>query len=350
MKGSGIMNRNFYTINEAFDYFFSNCTFSILSKNSTSGLILKLNLNENIESSFYYTTIGENFNKSVSSLIMKLILINNNKIEYEFGNIKKYTMNDQDFDKEVDVQIDVYNKSITDDEFLFEPICPAIVKTIKDVSPDIKKIIYKRFVDKEQTNKQLIRKFLSLSESINIIVMEAIEGFDTLFENCDVKYEKYALFDLIRLHKYGYVHGDYHTENILVNTNYKYYFGDTPELIGKTLILDFGRSKPIHYNKNLSLKMVLENEINSLPDKTYHSYVWLSYYLHNCFRKTNDYINYLYQNRVHMNQIVVTKKLDEYPKMTVEKIKIDLKIPQQRNGGKSRTKNKPRVRVTRRTR
>jgi len=343
MKGSGILNYREFTLETAIIYFLNNCKINMLSKNSLNGLILKLKLNNNVKSPFYDITLGENFNKPVLSIIIKCILINYNNQSIDLcENIIKSTMTEIDFDNEVNTQIDIYNRSITDDEFILEPICPAIISVYKNISPDLMQIIYNNFEGTE-SDKKLIYNLFHFQVKINLIIMEAIEGFNVLKENCDPKYEKFALFELMRLHKYGYIHGDYHKENILINTNYQYYFGNTHELMGKALILDFGRSKPINNINLIRLKSALTYEINSLSDnKTHWSYIWLSYHLYNCFDKLNEYLETLYKNRIKQNKIIIEDIIKQYPKLnTLDKIKDFIKIhPNIKSSSKSSSKNK----------
>jgi tRNA A-37 threonylcarbamoyl transferase component Bud32 len=298
MKGSGILNYNQYTLNSAFNYFFYNSTFSILSETSLNGLILKLELNDNLTSPLYSITLDESFNKPVRTLILKCILIHKTRESVKNKVLTKATMTDKDFDNEVNVQIDIYNKSITDENYFLEPLCPAIVHIYKNITDEFKVNIYNHFKNKNE--KRLMNTFLNLPYQINIIAMEYIDGFDILANSCDPKYEKFALADLMRMHRYGYVHGDYHKSNIMVNTNYTFY-GNTPELKGKTIIIDFGRTMPIGKIKTTDLRSVLENEINSLSDSGYWSYVWMSYYYYNCLQNTTIFIDNLIKLRKDIN-------------------------------------------------
>jgi hypothetical protein len=318
MKGSGIKNRSLYTLDSAFDLFVNNSTFNVLSTSSLNGMILKLKLNPNIVSPFLNVTIGPDFDKPVQSLIIKFILIDKKTTIVKFKTIEKETMIQDQFNKEVNIQIDVYNKSITDDEFIFQPICPAIVKVYENITDAFKKKIVENIVD--PIEKSLVKDFFSLNYSIHSIVMEAIEGYNVLLKHCDSKYERFALFELWRLHKYGYTHGDYHKENVLINAEYEYYFDKN--IKGRALILDFGRSSPIQYNTIPDLNSVLKNEISSLSDPHWPSYIWLSYYFNNCQTETIHFLTNIYNAHIQQNRLNIKNIFISFPQFNNDLNKI----------------------------
>ena len=347
MKGSGILKNNkFNSLKEAFEHFFSNSRISILSKSSGNGIILKLNLRENIESSFDDITLGSKFNTPIKSLILKCVFIASSHKTITINNIEKRSMTNEEFKKEVITQVDIYNQSIMDKDFILEPICPAVVNIYKKIPKSLKDSMIQNIEDTLE-NKDFIVKFLNKQVDINIIAMEFIEGFDTLFGLCHTDtplYEKFALFELARLHKYGYIHGDYHKENVLINTTYSYY-GNA--IKGRALILDFGRTEKRTRNEPLHLKTILEDEFNSYgkDGKCYWSYIWLSYYYYNCLDITWDFINHLYVLRIPVNkktietviqndkQVNTLDKLQKYLKIELNDVYFSLKSPSKTSWG-----------------
>jgi tRNA A-37 threonylcarbamoyl transferase component Bud32 len=353
MKGSGLQKNGIYSsIDKAFDFFVNHCDFTVLSIGSVNGVIFKLHLHNNFQSPFVINTLGANFNKPATTLIMKCVLIDSS-IQMI---LNKSTMTQSDFDNEVNIQYDVYNKSVVDPENLLEPLCPAIVHTFNKINRYTKEVIYKNCKETDSSKRKFIKTFLEIPKQMNLIVMESIEGFTILHEECDSKYEKFALYDLIRLHKYGYTHGDYHKGNILVNTQYEYYFGQSQK--GKTMILDFGRSKAITTTRNhLSLMGVLQTEIASLL--TAHtfspSYIWLHYYLYNCIDKTVHFLENIHKLRIQNNAIITRNYRGNPNSLEIHKPSTSTIVV---NGGKSkwgkskslRSKLKPSIRITRRHR
>jgi hypothetical protein len=78
----------------------------------------------------------------------------------------------------------------------------------------------------------------------------------------------------------GYMHGDYHMKNILINPHYKYSNMDD-EYLGRCLIIDYGLA---FKNKHLSVNMVDEPSVKlhiitqeKHPLTSQNAYSWDSY-------------------------------------------------------------------------
>jgi serine/threonine protein kinase len=81
------------------------------------------------------------------------------------------------------------------------------------------------------------------------MAMELMENYQPLSfyrETSHFKYYRYlALYELDRLHKLGYIHNDFHYDNVLINTTYNYFSNNS----GRAILIDFGYSKPINENE-----------------------------------------------------------------------------------------------------
>ena len=122
---------------DAFQLFIRNCSVELLSHNGEFGIILKLNLNNDVESP--YTQLNSMyFKQPVKSILVKLVALgnteeiqkiktkrearwyNNTKREY---NRHKIIDTEETFKKEVNTQTYIFFKTM---QYL-EPLCPAPV-------------------------------------------------------------------------------------------------------------------------------------------------------------------------------------------------------------------------------
>ena len=60
-----------------------------------------------------------------------------------------------------------------------------------------------------------------------------------------------GLYELDKMHQAGYIHGDYHYENVLINPSYNYFEKNS----GRAIIIDFGCST-IANNEESRLEML----------------------------------------------------------------------------------------------
>ena len=179
-----------------------------------------------------------------------------------------------DFLNEIRIQTDVYKKTNNN----LEAVCPPIVYSnivnntentsraqnllsvmIKQMPNDENKIFLERMKRLYQGNNEL---------KLGIIAMSFAENYDTLLNVLNntnnvakkIMYHYLAVYELLRLYDVGYMHGDYHTQNILINTNYKYNNLE-PLYMGRVLIIDYGLA---FKNKHTT------NNINNTPSVKLH--------------------------------------------------------------------------------
>jgi hypothetical protein len=238
--GSGIyLNAN---DKEAFEHFVNNST-AHFNRTGSFGITYILRLNPGVQSK-YLSLDASTYSQPVNTLILKTIFIYPLEIELEITRPddgtkeKKKTTDMENFYEEINIQTDVYLKTM---QYL-EPICPAIVyATALDWKDPFLNFITRSY---SPHMKQQLASYPGIK--IGLIAMEIGISRTTdpiLFNYIDTKpyYESYlpkALFTLINfVIQTGYNHGDFHSSNFLVNDMTRNYFwGRT----GKTSIIDFG--------------------------------------------------------------------------------------------------------------
>ena len=217
---------NHFTPLTAINHFINNSTFSVFSTRGNTSIIILATLNLGMVSP-YKTVRSTEFNIPVNKILLKLSSTN--------------------IDNEVLIQKDVFHKSFIHETSYFEPICPSIVfassnKLKKPLKNDFHKLIIDSLENKSQSSS-INRIF---EQDVYLIAMELMDNYLPLSHFKGTPYfEKYrymALYELHRLHQFGYTHNDFHFENILINTTYSY-FGKTS---GRAILIDFGYSTPIH--------------------------------------------------------------------------------------------------------
>ena len=261
---------------EAFEYFLNNSTFEIFSYNTRGGIIIKAELNQNVPTPYVSINIGENINKDVKVIFLKLIFIGNygfrlyknkkngsivfksDKNTYKimdshgtrdiFGKAVKNGFqdfgeniydeiiglnetNEKEFNDEYEIQDTIYKSTL---DINLSPLCPAVLD--KYIYTDRNECILtlQAFI-KKMSDKILMSYILTAFNAnpdfhIGIQVMEYIENstpFRSFINNSkksnnrnavDVNEILYKMLSLRlkQLHKLKYVHGDLHGNNVLV--------------------------------------------------------------------------------------------------------------------------------------
>ena len=245
---------------KAFVEFLYHSTCEILSYKTAGGIIIKLTLKdeEGVESP-YVLTRSNNPYLEVRELILKIVFINDNKVPYKLQvNRRPFFATTRDkYLHEVNIQIDIFEKSL--DTYL-EPICPGIAFSdtyypydTTDPENNFQKImeyLIENSIGETQTillsikNDTDINKFV-----IGFIAMEFLTGFETLANyqnqnsmNIDIT-DSMARYEIARLFKLGYIHGDLHKANLLIDPNYQYFEG----IPGRVILIDFGKTFQFDY-------------------------------------------------------------------------------------------------------
>jgi len=228
-RNTGIFIEN-NNVEENFLDFIRNSEVEFLS-NGRYGLTFKALLRPGAESK-YKSIDNSAFGSPVNCLIIKLSVLKYNLDDDDMDEVPIDPIEEEDFRREVNIQTDVFLKTMN----YLQPLCPAIVySNIHDNT------------DQDSTNVLSIlanqmnheNKFYSIITSLKIVVqqfsiigMEMLNNYKTLRElrnetNDDV-YERYRLmsaFILIDLAiKTGYSHSDFHASNIMINPDDTTYF------------------------------------------------------------------------------------------------------------------------------
>jgi tRNA A-37 threonylcarbamoyl transferase component Bud32 len=200
----------------------------------------------------------------------------------------------RDFLNEIRIQTEIYKKSNSN----LEAICPPIVYSNvvnntgeKSRAQNVLSVLIKQMPD--DVHKTFLEGMKILYEGnrelqLGIIVMSFAENYDTLANVMDnthnlaqqIMYKYLAIYELLRLYDLGYMHGDYHTKNILINTNYKY--SNEPDIYtGRCLIIDYGMGFKNNYVNTSSSDSVSQKLHNiaqeKQPDTEQNAYTWNGY-------------------------------------------------------------------------
>lgn len=293
---------------EIFSEFLGNAKSIELVSKGSYGLTFKVNLSREIPSEFINKDYKEirpdaNFGKPVTSILVKLCFIYDAKLakkryiemedeneeqvktydfegEYNLGtygreNITLNSVSPSDFQNEINIQTDIYLKTI---QYL-QPLCPGIVyanvldstngilllNRIKDkVFPELKNLIVhiQRVLN---FNKDIHDR--SKEVGLGVIGMQFVENSATLlkYENVVFKGNPEAQNVVSNMGRYallrlaldtGYNHNDFHKSNIMVEENDRYFYEleegqhdyDNSLVEGykqRAVIIDFGRATKI---------------------------------------------------------------------------------------------------------
>jgi hypothetical protein len=221
-----------------------------------NGIIYKLTVPEKFRSG--YTYIDPNYyGEPVREIALKICVLENKDLH--------------DFKREVNIQTDIFKKSIA----FLQPICPAIL---------FSKIL------NEKEKRELIHKMLKINSSIRshklpfkdtkiditqlitdnklrlgIIAMEFENDYKRLFDfiksetisrEMKIKYINYSLYIILKLAlETGYSQADFHTGNIMIHPTMDYF----SEKSGRPLILDFGYSVKIPSYSMRKIQLSIRN-------------------------------------------------------------------------------------------
>ncbi len=262
-RKGGVRIVNTYNQTNAIIYFIQNSTFQLFSKAGISGLQVLATLNADIKSP--YRTVRTNlFNSEVRQILFKLFKVGSKR---GFSGNYKITLVD-DVIRETQIQKDLYIKSLYSDNSLLEPICPCVVFSHHN---PVTEAVKKYFAN---ANSDVVRDFLQ--GDVGFIAMEFMEGYKTLESlKHSPQFEIYklmALYELNRMHQFGYMHNDFHFENVLIHEKYSYF--DTNDF-GRAIIIDFGLSDKVDEQSN-DLETLLREEYGKFPENLFEIFEWFT--------------------------------------------------------------------------
>jgi hypothetical protein len=278
--------------NTACEFFISNSTYSVLTNSSISCITLVVTLNDGIISPFK-SIRSDHVEDYVNKLLLKVFITNTQKGWYDIQgrgpfydtqNRPSYGIEVTSYDAfkaEIKTQIDIYKRSMSSNDSPLDPICPAIVNSItlkKQKYIDF----YRRLLGLKQNEiaklGNILDAFGKNNNTISIIVMEYLDGFDTAnnvlnklrMENNNDRFNyllSLVLYEFQRLNKLGYRHGDAHLGNSMINPNYKYFTrSGNPSYLGRVIIIDFGRTRKFN---NMELNRLNNNDITLFQEEVH---------------------------------------------------------------------------------
>jgi hypothetical protein len=332
---------------EAFYKFISNSSVSLLTDQSSFGIILKLSINTpNIESP-YLKFSAKHYNEPVDCILIKLVALRNetnNKFkgnEWDINGLIKQLDTEENFMKEVNIQTDVYFKTM---EYL-EPLCPATIYA--NVFKDKEKTI--NFLDilienTESTSLNDILKIIKLDILdefiwLGVFGMEIDNNYVSLHEfqtrvinpndKEDLNYytwtEQMAKLQVLNLAiKTGYSQNDFHHGNFLIHQTYRDMYD---KLDGKVLIIDFGlasKLSPAHiteikkyYSKNkfteaLKIFKNLKRSDGVVIDD--YSHYWWLYNQEREIERPDSFYDSIMHRIKNKEDIAINKRIHKYNK------------------------------------
>jgi len=301
----------------AINFFIENCREIVWLRatgNSASGVIFTCTLNEGIESP-YEMIRSTDFKSPVKKILIKIVGIDSGvhdetgdedevkswSVPSVFALVSKKLEEEETFKKEINIQTDIFLKTIS----YLNPLCPApIYASIKKDKANARDFISKLKIP-SGTNVTTIKILDGIIANIDagsipylgILGMEIADGYDTFYD-----FYRYTPTAKIRIYenmirlknielalKTGYSQGDFHTGNMLINPSVTGYYAGIP---GNALIIDFGYANKIPAEKLQEIKqLVSENKYaealkifntlvrsdNLLLSEYPNFYGWLSY-------------------------------------------------------------------------
>jgi hypothetical protein len=241
-----------------------------------------------------------------------------------------------DFLNEIRIQTDVYKKTNNNLEASCPPIVYSNIVNNTEKASRAQKLLstmIKQMPNDE--NKIFLERMKRLYEGypdikLGIIAMSFAENYDSLLNvlkntNNLVQqnwYKYLAIYELLRLYDIGYMHGDYHTNNILINTNYKHN-NLSPQLQGRALIIDYGLafknkhiSDDINTTSSVKLHIMTQEKQPQTNENAYtwDTYKWLLDFLHTQ-NNLNSNCDILKDSIMNFQEQMIIKINENYPEV-----------------------------------
>ena len=251
----GIRITRTYTAESALHFFIENSSFSIFSRGSSS-ILVKCVLNERIKSPYVTTRLG-NFNEPVREVLLKFIVYKKNPME----SCEIMPISMQDFESEINIQKDIFEKTFVDETTFLEPICPCLLYSDRFASNND---VYKHRLLAVMQQTMSVQDFQRIRQifthDVGYIAMECMKSYKPL-ESLETShyfqfYVLFAIHQLRLMHQLGYKHCDFHLNNILIDESCHYY----DFMPGRAIIIDFCKSKPITKRDSQNLDILIKRE------------------------------------------------------------------------------------------
>ena len=321
----GLRVTNNYNDDTAITYYLMNSTFKILTDNNTSCIPLLVTLNNEKTKDTPYRTVRTNYiNKPVTQLLMKVFLWGREPRIIDDKKLRNgiiHSCTSEMIKNEIEIQNDVYRKTFYDNSTLMEPICPCIVysnssKLNNETKTNVLNIIQNNLIEREHSTNdtEIIERLFDYD--ITFIAMEFMHEYIPLNQLSHTpKYERYKIFafyELDKLHKKGYLHNDFHFDNVMIHPTYKYFTNDIDNKtdVGRAIIIDFGLAtiipKDVDLNNIDNRLNFLKKEYGVIEDDTMKKIKILDY-KHKIIQ--HEYVEFI-ENRLNRKIMDIIKKFN----------------------------------------
>ena len=278
-KGGIRILPEYETINKVLSYIINHSNFEIFTENTTSGITILATLKQDFqEKSPCRVSRQRNFDKPIIKFLFKFSLWGQQDSYNRTDSINiQYITSTASLLREFNIQQDIFIKSSSDLSTLFEPLCPALITGICNIKEYIKNNIKSKILGnlKQRTNDDTDYSLINtlFENKISFIMMEFMENYQLLThlerDEHFRKYKLFSLYELTKLHSYGYKHGDFHNGNVLINTKYHYFTNEeNNDLEGRAIIIDFGLSQPIQITNRDRVKNIIQYDYPGYLDLT----------------------------------------------------------------------------------
>jgi hypothetical protein len=251
----------------AFDNFLKNSVCQYFN-NGSYGMTFILTISDPSLSS-YISTDSDTYGSKINKILLKITLINSldQYDDPDNPSVKLRSSDEEDFNREIITQNIIYEET----KKYLEPVCPAIV-----FSEIIKNEFKNSFLDTlltvcrpgSVTTRNRINNFRPLNCELGIVAMEFANGYNVLY-NFSLEprfqlYQQMSMFLLLEMAlKTGYTHGDFHSNNIMINPTATNYFKDpnpAASIVGKPLLIDFGLANKIPNSVRRIIEDLCDND------------------------------------------------------------------------------------------
>lgn len=247
----------------AFHEFLQHSSIEFLNQGAY-GMTLKATLIPSSEYVSKYKMMDVNdFGREATSLVIKISVLGYRKNLYDFNDKYLQPIRREDFEREVNIQTDVFLKTMSD----LQPLCPAIIyANVYENDASVLKLICSKMPTSKE--KILLYKISNMVSGFTIIGMELLDKYDNMYSlltkdpGLKRTFGDMASFMLIQLAmKTGYNHGDFHSGNVMgsmdesitLNTQFS-------NLPGRWFLIDFGMAYKMSKSQMDEIKALYERD------------------------------------------------------------------------------------------
>jgi len=178
---------------------------------------------------------------------------------------------EDELQNEAHIQYTLYNNQFMNGSNIVPPILspkPMIIKSEDD-------ILFKACFKNPEFKSAFTKARLNGLTGIGAICMGFTEGYDTLYnlihaipveyleksderENLLKLYITLARLAYLMVLYHGYIHGDAHSNNVMINPRYKDWV--SPEYPGRALVIDFGKARRVNPSEQAKIQQEFDAE------------------------------------------------------------------------------------------